>query len=547
MTVKSRIIFFDENWKEIKSSAHQFDQLSAITFDEAEEVVYFNDQKYNNGGNIYALRMLMNQESGEDDGDQLIYNNTINEHRESAASVSNGKHLIQKIVQRNPDKKDKLITSIAYDPLNRLIYWVDKKERKIYFKSIDDNRNNYTAHKILIDFKDEATIPDGVAIDICRRKLYWTNSNFSNATIECIDLDGTNRKLIVKDRLYMPHGIVVDQLSARIFWVVDQQGMHYTVESANLDGSDRRIVVRGFDSTPSNLIVTKKFIYWTDHRHTAVWTHYKDAEKIFKNQSKQTYLIMENNRNETIDETRNGDDEISFHEQEYVSDFKELTEPEIIYKFNENPSGIVARSGYLTTLQNDPYCSNVINKVRSRLRKNLNINKMGNTEISTKTKENINSSNMRTSNNIHDHSNLEYSANFWKKDKYCLNDGEYISQTGTCICQIGFRGSRCDINECHNFCVHGTCKMSASGFPECSCARGFYGERCQLYRCGGYCLNGGVCKISSDGQPVCDCKPHFDGERCERNETEICSLFCRLFEQGQKNIDDLVPVGCYDV
>ncbi|XP_037813746.1 protein cueball [Lucilia sericata] len=449
VTAKTKIVFYDEHWREITTSAHQFDQLSAIGFDETEEIVYFADRMHNNGS-IFSLKIPTEQ---------------------------NDQHIIEKIVQRT---QKEIITGIAYDPLNRNVYWVDQLNRKIHFISIDAQENDLP--KTLLDFTTEESVPDGIAIDICRRKIYWTNSNFHNASIERMDLNGDNREVIVSKDLYLPRGIVVDQLSDRIFWVVDQQGMHFTVESARLDGSDREIIVKGLDSTPSNLAVTKDLIFWTDRRHNAVWTHIKLPSKKI-NQTEEQY--------------------------------EEATKPHIVLKLTETPSGIVSRSRYMTTLQNDQHCSGVVNKIKHHL---------------------LNSPQAKATHNT--------TEQFVAKPDYCLNGGEYIPQSGICICKIGFKGARCETSECHNYCVHGTCTISSSSFPKCACQRGFYGERCQAYRCSGYCFNEGVCKIESNGEPSCECPDNFDGQRCELNSTEICSLYCRILKHEP---DAYAPFGCHDI
>ncbi|XP_073842085.1 low-density lipoprotein receptor repeat domain-containing protein cueball [Musca autumnalis] len=453
VTAKTKIVFYNDQWRDVTSSAHQFDHLTAIAFDETEEIVYFADRLHNNGS-IFSLKLPRGGSAGDN-------------------------HIIDTVVQRT---QNETVTSIAYDPLDRNVYWVDQEGKKIYYASVD--RAEKDLPKVLIDFSKEKTVPDGIAIDFCRRKLYWTNSNFANATIERIDLNGKNRKLIIDKDLYLPHGIVVDQLSDRIYWVVDQQGIHFTVESAKLDGTDRQIIVKGLDSTPSNLAVTKDLIFWTDQRHEAIWTHTKEASEKKVNRSEEV--------------------------------IEEVAKPHIILRLQDKPSGIIARTRYMSTLQQDEHCASVVNKIKRRIIDSVPISN----PTATVTNETI------------------------SKRDYCLNDGEYIPQSGICICKVGFVGARCETNECHNYCIHGTCTMSSTGQQKCSCQRGFYGKRCQSSICAGYCLNDGVCKIESNGEPTCECPDNFGGQRCDQNSTEICALFCRVLKYEPETY---VPFGCHDI
>ena len=54
----------------------------------------------------------------------------------------------------------------------------------------------------------DAYTVDGLTIDVFNRKLYWTDTG--NDTIESSDLDGSNRKILINDKLDEPRAIVLD-------------------------------------------------------------------------------------------------------------------------------------------------------------------------------------------------------------------------------------------------------------------------------------------------------------------------------------------------
>uniref|UniRef100_A0A034V882 Protein cueball n=1 Tax=Bactrocera dorsalis TaxID=27457 RepID=A0A034V882_BACDO len=453
VTTQSKIVFYDEHWQEVTSSAHQFEHLGAITFDEAEEKVYFTDEVQNNGS-IFSLIIPKDYEDP---------------------------HLIEKMVQRT---KNESVRSLAYDPFDRNLYWSDMLNKKIFVVSVDANAS--TTPKVFLDFSHESTQPDGIAIDFCRRTLFWTNSNFTNSSIERIGLDGSERKVIVRGEMYAPHGIVVDQLTDRIYYVVDQQGIHFSVESANLDGSDRQVILKGLNNEPFSLAVTKDAIFWTDHTNRAIWGHAK-----FINNTETKHLQPED---ETV-ETEGG--------------------ANMILKYQDRPRGIVARIHYLTNSRNDEHCREVVASIKKRI---LSIAPPTN-------------------------STLDIGANVLRK-KYCLNGGEFVAQTTSCICKIGFKGTRCEINECFNYCVHGTCVISSLGLPTCECPRSHSGPRCQWYKCASHCMNDGHCIIEDSGELSCECKENYGGARCEYNSTEICALYCKILKLEP---DANVPYGCHDI
>lgn len=56
VTTKGEIKFYDANWNVTTSAAQHLDELSAITFDETEEILYFNDQSHNISS-IFSLQL----------------------------------------------------------------------------------------------------------------------------------------------------------------------------------------------------------------------------------------------------------------------------------------------------------------------------------------------------------------------------------------------------------------------------------------------------------------------------------------------------------
>ncbi|KAH8375669.1 hypothetical protein KR200_007303, partial [Drosophila serrata] len=471
VTLRTKIQFMDSSWQTIATAAHEFDELSALTFDETEELIYFNDLKHRNGS-IFSLRRYP-----------------------LAAS-----HVAEQAVKRTGDES---VGGLAYDPLNRNLFWSDTEHRKIFFASIDSEAGE--APKVLVDLSHEGGRPDGVAVDVCRRKLYWTNSNITHPSVERIDLDGSNRTVIISTNIDMPKGIVVDQLSDRLFWIDDLKGVFFAVESSRMDGSDRQVVLKDKHHEPLNLAVTNDAIYWTDRTTKAVWSHPKvPAIKV-------TTTVRPLETEDTTDAIESKPES----DPEPVPEECPLVR---VANLSEEARGIVARTGFYQRLQKDAHCASIVRKVKQRLEEKT----------------------MRHSRNLVNEKMAQLERD------HCMNGGSYIPNRDLCICPPGFKGSRCEIRECHNYCVHGTCQMSEQAYPKCYCQPGFSGERCEVSKCSGLCLNGGHCRLSNieEKEPNCECPAKFGGARCEQNSTEICSLFCRLLKHEP---EIYVPFGCHSI
>lgn len=60
-------------------------------------------------------------------------------------------------------------------------------------------------------------------------------------TIERSLVDGTHREIVVNTGLSQPHGIAIDMNRQRIYWS-DTEGFDFRLESAGLNGEDRKLI-----------------------------------------------------------------------------------------------------------------------------------------------------------------------------------------------------------------------------------------------------------------------------------------------------------------
>jgi hypothetical protein len=81
-------------------------------------------------------------------------------------------------------------------------------------------------------------MPDGIALDLNKGHLYWTDMgvpNLNDGKIERADLDGSNRTTIIPEgATFTPKQIHLDSKNGKLYWS-DREGMR--VMRSNLDGS----------------------------------------------------------------------------------------------------------------------------------------------------------------------------------------------------------------------------------------------------------------------------------------------------------------------
>ena len=99
---------------------------------------------------------------------------------------------------------------------------------------------------------------NGVAIG--GGKLYWTTTTGASAgTINAANLDGSGAKVLTRI-MAVPMGIAVDTADSKLYWT-NARGR---IQSANLNGSGIRNVLQNL-SSPTDLVVSSGFIYWTEN------------------------------------------------------------------------------------------------------------------------------------------------------------------------------------------------------------------------------------------------------------------------------------------
>ncbi|XP_075950721.1 nidogen-2 [Anarhichas minor] len=137
-----------------------------------------------------------------------------------------------------------IVVGIAYDCKENQVYWTDLSARTI-------NRASLVAGaepEILIN--TNLVSPEGLAVDVKRRLMFWVDSNPD--IIETANLDGSGRRTLFGTDLVNPRAIIVVSSTGTLFWT-DWNREAPKIESASVDGQNRRVVVSDGIGLPNAL------------------------------------------------------------------------------------------------------------------------------------------------------------------------------------------------------------------------------------------------------------------------------------------------------
>lgn len=425
--------FYDADWKEVNTAAHNFKELSAIAYDDMTDTIYFNAKEHD-AGTIVSLQL-------PHDKSKIPSFDTIVEQTDHSC-----------------------IKGMAFDPMDRVLFWTDSCNRTIFKKSLGNEdvvAQNGTVWMKLE--KDEQ--PMGISIDVCRRKVYWTNWAAKTTLTSTVKRASMNRGKaeVIISTAGIPNGVAVDQYSKRLFWVDDLEGDDFVVSSSAFDGTDRRNVVSETGNDPVNLAVDHEFVYWTDMTHRTIWRAHKDPSG------------------------------------------KNIPE-RVPHNFTQTPNGIILRSSLLSAQANNVDCSNTIAAIKAKskpIRETTTAVTSANLQnvpfcLNPKKGEVMSGNKCECAPGyVGTHCERSLCHNF------CVKGVCEIDSTGnpTCKCSPGFEGNRCEQDVCSGYCLNGRCSVFNSK-PFCSCEESFYGSHCEFRELREVCFEWCDTKVDKYGRDL---------------------------------------------
>lgn len=408
VSFSDRIALYDSQWNEVDRVVLDFKGISSMIYDEIQDRIYIADMLAKDNGRMYALSR---------DPSSQKYVTT-----ESLASKIH---------------EEERIRGIAFDPVDRHLYWIDETLRRIYKLDLKQPRAEPV---ILFAFDHEK--PQAISVDACRRYLYWTTDNDNVTTIERATLQGEKRQVLIKERLQQPVALEIDQFSDRMFWIDNHPGTEVLVESADLHGGDRTLIYAGHMHELRSLIVDEDRMFIVDFASDCVFALNKTA-------------------NSTMEKLK---------------------------VFDKAPRGIIKRPHFVERHRGDPICERTVASLEKQMREIEEERKVeGGKENKVRQPTPPTAICLNGILTKGGHCNC---SDGWTGTKcetklchnYCFHGKCAVARNGfpVCHCDKGFTGERCEVNRCAAYCLNdGRCELDGDQ-PVCQCPPAFSGRHCEV-------------------------------------------------------------------
>ena len=166
-----------------------------------------------------------------------------------------------------------VVDALAVDWVHRLVYWTDTFKDHIEVANISKPE-----HRTVL-ISEGLEEPRGIALNVLESWIVWTDWG-SQPKIERSLQDGSQRQVLVKEDIVWPNGVTIDMITKRIYWLDAKLN---SINAIDYDGLNRRLILQSttFIRHPFSLDIFEDTIYWTDWELESVLATNKFGIKCF--------------------------------------------------------------------------------------------------------------------------------------------------------------------------------------------------------------------------------------------------------------------------
>ncbi|XP_055720138.1 nidogen-2 [Salvelinus fontinalis] len=150
-----------------------------------------------------------------------------------------------------------IVVGIDYDCREKKVYWTDLAGRTINRARLEPGAEPETL------INTGLTSPEGLAVDVVRRAMFWVDSTPDK--IERANLDGSGRQTLFDTDMVNPRAIIVDSSTGTLYWT-DWNREAPKIERSSVDGHSRKVLVKDGIGLPNALTfdTAMRQVCWAD-------------------------------------------------------------------------------------------------------------------------------------------------------------------------------------------------------------------------------------------------------------------------------------------
>ncbi|KAF3847223.1 hypothetical protein F7725_020251, partial [Dissostichus mawsoni] len=144
------------------------------------------------------------------------------------------------------------VEALTFDPVSRLLYWVDAGAQTIEVSNPDGDLRHTLLNSSVLEHPRALVLLPGESL------MFWTDWGDRAAGVYRSYMDGTNVSCIVSEGVRWPNGITADD-----HWLYWTEAYSDRIERADFMGGQRTVLIGGLPH-PYAIAVFKNDLYWDD-------------------------------------------------------------------------------------------------------------------------------------------------------------------------------------------------------------------------------------------------------------------------------------------